>query len=111
MSVYPLVVAVLAWLTAIAAALARGRHQRPVALFVVMHVVAVGAITVLVATQSVHWGAVVLPFATLRSVFGVANDWSSTDAEAGARVRGTAIKVPLVNFVWVVGWGLAGSAI
>ncbi len=109
MNAYPLVVTMLAWLTATAAAVAPGRPRRPAALFVVMHVVAVGAITVLVAAQTIHWGAIVLPFATLRSVFGVANEWSNEDAETSARVRGTAIKVPIVNLVWVAGWGITAA--
>lgn len=109
MSFYPLIVALLAWSSATAAALTPGRATRPAALFVAMHVIAVGAITAVVAAQSIHWGALVLPLATLRSVFGVANDWPSEDAEATARVRGTAIKVPLVGFVWVLGWAVAGT--
>ena len=103
MSLYPLLVAVLAWVAATATALAPGRRQRPAALFVAMHVVAVAAITVLVATQTVHWGAVVLPLATLRSVFGAANDWSRDEDDAVARIRGTAIKAPIVGLLWVLG--------
>ena len=52
----------------------------------------------------------VLPLATLRSVFSVANDWANDDPEATARVRGTAIKVPGVSLVWVLGWAVAGNA-
>ncbi|MFZ9905808.1 MAG: hypothetical protein ACO3GE_10440 [Steroidobacteraceae bacterium] len=111
MSLYPLLVAVLAWVAATATALAPGRRQRPAALFVAMHVVAVAAITVLVATQTVHWGAVVLPLATLRSVFGAANDWSRDEDDAVARIRGTAIKAPIVGLLWVLGWAIAGSAL
>jgi hypothetical protein len=110
MSFYPLLVALLAWSAATAAALTPGRVKRPAAMFVAMHVIAVGAVTALVATQTIHWGALVLPLATLRSVFGVANDWPSEDGEATARVRGTAIKVPLVGLGWVLGWAVAGTA-
>jgi hypothetical protein len=46
----------------------------------------------------------------LRSVFGVANEWSIDDPEATARVRSTAIKVPLVGVLWVAGWAIAGAA-
>lgn len=110
MGFYPLIVALLAWVSATAMALASGRRARPVALFVAMHVIAVAAITALVATQTIHWGALVLPLATLRSVFGIANDWSREDSDAVARIRATAIKVPVVALVWVVGWAIAGAA-
>lgn len=110
MRFYPLIVALLAWSAATLAALAPGRSGRPAAVFVAMHVTAVGAITALVATQTIHWGALVLPLATLRSVFGVANEWSIDDPEATARVRSTAIKVPLVGVLWVAGWAIAGAA-
>ena len=110
MSFYPLIVALLAWGSATAAALTPGRVTWPAAMFVAMHVIAVGAITVLIATQTIHWGALVLPLATLRSVFSVANDWANDDPEATARVRGTAIKVPGVSLVWVLGWSVAGNA-
>jgi len=110
MGFYPLIVALLAWASATAMVLVPGRTTRPVALFVAMHVIAVAAITVLVATQTIHWGALALPLATLRSVLGVANDWAHDDTETGARVRATALKVPAVALVWVVGWAFAGAA-
>lgn len=110
MSFYPLVVVILAWLTATSAALGPARVTRPAALFVAMHVTAVGAVTVLIATQALHWGALVLPLATLRSIFGIANDWASDDESATRRVRSTAIKVPLVSGIWIAGWAIAGLA-
>jgi len=110
MGFYPFIVALLAWASATAMALAPGRTTRPVALFVAMHVIAVAAITALVAIQTIHWGALVLPLATLRSVFGIANDWARDDAGAVARLRATALKVPAVALVWVVGWAIAGAA-
>jgi hypothetical protein len=111
MSFYPLIVALLAWSSATVAALAPGRVTRPAAMFVAMHIIAVGAITALVATQTIHWGALVVPLATLRSVFSVANDWPSDDVEATTRVRGTAIKVPVVGLVWVLGSAVAGTTV
>lgn len=109
MSFYPLLVALLAWSAATAAALTPGRVNRPAAMFVAMHVIAVGAVTALVAAQTIHWGALVLPLATLRSVFSVANDWSNNGDEAATRIRGTAIKVPLVGLGWVLGWAIVGA--
>lgn len=110
MSWYPLLVIMLSWLVATLAALATGRATRPVALFILMHVIAVSGVTALVATQMIHWGALAVPLATLRSVFGVANDWASEDGPGSERVRSTAIKVPAICAVWIAGWALLGSA-
>lgn len=109
MSWYPLMVSALAWIVSILPALAADRAARPVALFVLMHVIAVGSITVLVATQTIHWGALALPLATLRSVFRIANDWPSKEGPANERVRSTALKVPAVCALWIGGWALLGS--